>query len=62
MIALQFERERHILLCILKLFTGIIPQLSLGDAWLPPVFFLDFSGACWDLRFLGNRRPGQGYL
>jgi len=62
MITLRFGGERRILLCILRLFTGVIPQLSLKNAWLPPVFFLDFGGACWDLRFLGNRKPGQKYL
>ena len=36
---LQFEKERHTLLCILKLFADIIHELSLKNAWLPPVFF-----------------------
>ena len=40
---LQFEKERHTLLCILKLFTDIIHELSLKNAWLPPIFFLDFN-------------------
>ena len=43
---LQFEKERQILLCILKLFTNIIHELSLKNAWLPPVFFLDFNNTC----------------
>ena len=30
---LQFEKERHTLLCILKLFTDIIRELSLKNAW-----------------------------
>ena len=34
-IKLQFEKERHTLLCILKLFTDIIHELSLKNAWLP---------------------------
>ena len=38
---LQFEKERHALLCILKLFANIIDELSLKNAWLPPIFFLD---------------------
>ena len=42
----QFEKERHTLLCILKLFTNIIHQLSLKNAWLPPIFFLDFNDTC----------------
>ena len=45
-IKLQFEKERHILLCILKLFTDIIHELSLKNAWLPPIFFLDFNRTC----------------
>ena len=43
---LQFEKERHTLLCILKLFTNIIQELSLKNAWLPPTFFLDFNNTC----------------
>jgi len=43
---LQFEKKRHTLLCILKLFTNIIHQLSLENAWLPPIFCLDLNGAC----------------
>ena len=42
-ITLQFEKERHTLLCILKLFTNIIHELSLKNAWLSPIFFLDFN-------------------
>ena len=45
-IKLQFEKERHTFLCFLKLFTNIIHQLSLKNAWLPPIFFLDFNNAC----------------
>ena len=46
-IKLQFEKECHILLCILKLFTDIIHEyLSLKNARLPPIFFLDFSRTC----------------
>ena len=44
-IKLQFEKERHTLLCILKLFTNIIHD-SLKNAWLPPIFFLDFNNTC----------------
>ena len=36
---LQFLKERHTLFDILKLFTNIIHQLSLKNAWLPPIFF-----------------------
>ena len=42
-IKLQFEKERHTLLCILMLFTNIIHELSLKNAWLAPIFFLDFN-------------------
>ena len=49
-IKLQFEKERHTLLCILKLFTNIIHQgihqWSLKNAWLPPIFFLDLNNTC----------------
>ena len=45
-IKLQFEKERHTLLYILKLFTDIIHELSLKNAWLPPIFFLDFNRTC----------------
>ena len=45
-IKLRFEKERHTLLCILKLFTNIIHELSLKNAWLPPNFFLDFNKTC----------------
>ena len=39
-IKLQFEKERHTWLCMLKLFTNIVHELSLKNAWLPPIFFL----------------------
>ena len=42
-IKLQFEKKRHTLLCMLKLFTDIIHELSLKNAWLLPIFFLDFN-------------------
>ena len=45
-INLQFEKERHTLLCILKLFTNSIHELSLKNAWLPSIFFLDFNNSC----------------
>ena len=60
-IKLQFEKERHTLLCILKLFTNNIHELSLKNAWLPPIFFLDFNNTCYDLHFLHNHTPGQKY-
>ena len=45
-ITLQFEKERHKLLCILKLFKDVMNELSLKNAWLPPIFFLDFNRTC----------------
>ena len=45
-IELQFEKGRHTLLCILKLFTNIVSELSLKNAWLPPIFFSDFNKTC----------------
>ena len=45
-IKLQFEKERHTLLYILKLFTDIIHELSFKNAWLPAIFFLDFNMTC----------------
>ena len=42
-IELQFEKERHTLLCILELYTNIVHELSLKNAWLPPIFLLDFN-------------------
>ena len=43
-INLQFEKERHIWLCILKLFTNIVHELSLKNACLPPVIY--FNNTC----------------
>ena len=45
-IKLQFEKERHTLLCFLKLFTNIIHELSFKNAWLSPILFLDFNNTC----------------
>ena len=45
-IKLQFGKEPHTLLCILELFTNIIHELSLKNAWLPPILFLDFNNIC----------------
>ena len=45
-IKLQFENECHTLLCILELFTNIVHELSLKNAWLPPIFWLDFNNTC----------------
>ena len=61
-IKLQFEKERHTLLCILKLFANVIHELSWKNAWLPPISFLDFNDTCQDLHFLHNYKVGQKYL
>ena len=45
-IKLQFEKERHTLLYILKLFANIVHELSLKNVWLTPIFFLDFNNTC----------------
>ena len=45
-IKLQFAKECHTLLCIFKLFTNIMHELSLKNAWLPLIFFLDFNNTC----------------
>ena len=58
-IELQFEKERHALLCILELYTSIVHELSLKNAWLPPISFLDFNKSWEDLPFLHNHKSGQ---
>ena len=58
-IKLQFEKERHTLLRIFKLFTDISNDLSLKNVWLPPIFVLDFNRTCQDLHFLHNHTPGK---
>ena len=45
-IKLQFENERHKLLCILELFTNTVHELSLKNAWLPPIVLLEFNNTC----------------
>ena len=61
-IELQFEKERHTLLCILELYTNIVHELSLKNACLPPILFLDFNNSWEDLPFLDNNNSGQKYL
>ena len=42
-IKLQFGRQHNTVLCILKLLTNILDQLSLNlNAWFPSIFFFDF--------------------
>ena len=45
-IKLQFGKERHTLLCILKIFTNTVDKLSSKNAWLPPILFLDINNTC----------------
>ena len=40
-IKLQFRKKCHTLLYILALFGNIVASLSLKNAWLRPIFFLD---------------------
>ena len=61
-IKLPFEKQPLTLLCILKLFIHIIHELSLKNAWLPQIFFLDFNRTCYDLHSLHNHTPGNKYL
>ena len=42
-IKLQFGKECHTFLFILKLFINIVDQLSLKNAGLSPIFFLNFN-------------------
>ena len=58
-IKLKFEKERHAWLCILKLFTNIVHELSLKNAWLPPIFFFDFNNTFEDQPFQHNHKPEQ---
>ena len=61
-IELQFEKERHTLLCISELYTNIVHEFCLKNALLPPIFFLDFNNTWEDLPFLHNHKLGQKYL
>ena len=46
-IKLQFGKEHNTVLCILKLLTNILDQLSLNlNAWFPSIFFSDFYNTC----------------
>ena len=42
-IELQFEKERHALLCILELYKNMVHELSLKNAWLPPTFWISIT-------------------
>ena len=56
-IKLQFGKKRHTLLCILLLFRIIVAWLSLKNAWLPPIFFMDFNTRYQDLLFPHGDKP-----
>ena len=45
-IKLQFRKKSHTLLCILAFFRDITAELSLKNAWLPQIFFLDSNRPC----------------
>ena len=54
---LQFGKKRHTLLCILLIFKIIVAKLSLKNAWLLPIFFLDFNSRYQDLLFSHSDKP-----
>ena len=56
-IKLQFGKKPHTLLCFLLLFKIIVAKLSLKNAWLPPIFFLNFNSRYQDLLFLHSDKP-----
>ena len=45
-IKLQFGKERHTFLCILKFLANIVNELSSKNPRLPPIFFLVFNNTC----------------
>ena len=45
-------KESHALFCILALFKIIVGLLSLKNAWLSAIFFLDSNSPCYLLRLL----------
>ena len=47
--------------CLLSVFLHIGAQLSLKNARLPPVFFLDFNSPWYDLLVSNSRYLGQKY-
>ena len=56
-IKLQFRKKSHTLRYILALFRDITAQLSLRNAWLPPIFFSDSNSPCLDLLFPHSHKP-----
>ena len=56
-IKLQFRKNSHTLLYILALFRDITAQLSLKNAWFPPIFFSDSKSPCLDLLFPHSHKP-----
>ena len=53
----QFRKNCHTFLYILPPFRNIVAQLSLKNAWLPPIFFLDSNSPCEGLLFLHSHKP-----
>ena len=62
MVALLYFTLLYTLLCILELYTNIVHELSLKNAWLPQIFYLDFNNTWEDLPFLHNHKSAQKYL
>jgi len=60
-IKLQFEKERHTLLCSFKLFTDIIHESSPKNARPPPTSPSDLNRTRQDPRFPHNHTPGKKY-
>ena len=45
-IELKFGKKLSYILCILKVFGIILVYLSLKNAWVPTIFFLDSNNPC----------------
>ena len=48
--------------CLFSVFLHIEAQLSLKNAWLPPVFFLDFNSPWYDLLVSHSHYLGKKYF
>ena len=48
--------------CLFSVFLHIEVQLSLKNAWLPPVFFLDFNSPWYDLLVSHSHYLGKKYF
>ena len=61
-IKLQFGKKRHTLLCILLVLRIIVASLSLKNAWLPLISFLDFISPCLDLLSPHSLKPHKYFF